>query len=474
MSGRRNDELMMESPTVDRSKITSQKSAYRFPFLLISGLFATFMMLVLSHIMRLGQSGEWVIPIDTTVRMVSFFRALAWVSAGLITISAVEVHRSFRHQKMVNIPLYLSSVLAVALIPASALPEPAVIALRLAVLGLGLVSVTAWFISRKPSAGEVRSLSLSSPFGKLALATLLAVFVLMVSGTAVSIFEANRACSGWPLCSGWLPSDGLGWLAFSHRLVTLVAGLLVTAMFVRSWRSQRSEPVILTAATTAFVLFVGEILVGAVMTLRAFSVDLVWLHAISAVALWGSLVILVTAVAFAARTVWEETDEAAQPLPVGRRLKDFILLSKPIIVLLLLVTTYAGMVVGGKGIPTLALTFWTMLGGALAAGGSSALNQFIDREIDKAMQRTAKRPLPDGRLTPAEGVAYGAGAVVLSFFLLASFVNLIAALLSLAGAVYYVLLYSIWLKRLTVQNIVIGGGAGAIPPLVGWAAASEA
>jgi protoheme IX farnesyltransferase len=88
------------------------------------------------------------------------------------------------------------------------------------------------------------------------------------------------------------------------------------------------------------------------------------------------------------------------------------------------------------------------------------------------MQRTAKRPLPDGRLQPAEGLAYGLGAILVSFFLLAVYVNLLAALLSLAGAVYYVLLYSIWLKRLTVQNIVIGGGAGAIPPLVGWAAAS--
>ena len=102
--------------------------------------------------------------------------------------------------------------------------------------------------------------------------------------------------------------------------------------------------------------------------------------------------------------------KAAEPLPFGPRFKDFIILNKPIIVLLLLVTTYAGMVVGGKQLPGLGLTFWTMLGGALAAGGSSALNQYIDRETDKAMQRTAKRPLPAGRMKPAEGLAYGVGA----------------------------------------------------------------
>jgi protoheme IX farnesyltransferase len=130
------------------------------------------------------------------------------------------------------------------------------------------------------------------------------------------------------------------------------------------------------------------------------------------------------------------------------------------------------MVVGGREIPAAGLAFWTMLGGALAAGGSSALNQFIDRETDKDMQRTQHRPLPDGRLKPAEGLAYGLGACLAAFFLLAGMVNLLAAALSFAGMIYYVLIYSIWLKHATVQNIVIGGGAGAIPPLVGWAAAS--
>jgi protoheme IX farnesyltransferase len=180
--------------------------------------------------------------------------------------------------------------------------------------------------------------------------------------------------------------------------------------------------------------------------------------------------VLLAAVSWTARTAQNEAEEAAETLSARGRLKDFVLLNKPIIVLLLLVTTYAGMVVGGKELPSAGLTIWTMLGGALAAGGASALNQYIDRETDKAMQRTQNRPLPGGRLKPAEGLAYGLAACLAAFFLLAGFVNLLAAVLSLAGMIYYVLLYSVWLKHLTVQNIVIGGGAGAIPPLVGWAA----
>ena len=113
-----------------------------------------------------------------------------------------------------------------------------------------------------------------------------------------------------------------------------------------------------------------------------------------------------------------------------------------------------------------------MLGGALAAAGSSALNQYIDRDLDKNMQRTSKRPLAAGRMTAAEGLSFGLGLCLASYYVMAGFVNFLAALLSLAGIFYYVIFYSIWLKKKTVQNIVIGGGAGAIPPMVGWAAAT--
>jgi heme o synthase len=461
----------MEKPAHMKQETIERNFAGRFSYLLITGLIFTFLALTLGHVQRLYLGDEWILPVSTTASLETIYQIVSWVSAGFILISAATARLHYHSVSWISRPLYLSAIVVTAKVSTAGMVAPLQTALHLAVLGLGLVGITAWFIFHKDPVQHRKS-SLSSPFGRLASVSLLVVFILMVSGTAVSTLQANLACSGWPFCSGGLPTDGLGWLAFIHRLITLAAGILVTIVFVRAWRSQRSQQVILTAASIVFVLFAGQILISAVMTMRAYTPDLVGLHAVSAGALWGALVILVAATAFAARTAQEELEEMRQPLPLGRRLKDFVLLSKPIIVLLLLVTTYAGMVVGGKGIPTLAITFWTMLGGALAAGGSSALNQFIDREIDKAMQRTAKRPLPDGRLTPAEGVAYGASAVVVSFFLLAAFVNLLAALLALAGAVYYVLLYSIWLKRLTVQNIVIGGGAGAIPPLVGWAAAS--
>src|SRR5512138_1840845 len=194
---------------------------------------------------------------------------------------------------------------------------------------------------------------------------------------------------------------------------------------------------------------------------------MVFLHTLTTVALWVSLLLLVYT-----SGVLAVDDHRVESLDRRQRIKDFLALSKPLIVGLLLITTYGGLVIGGRAWPSFSLTMWTLIGGALAAGGSSALNQYIDRELDKHMQRTAKRPLADGRLTNAEGLAFGLGLSLISYYVLACFVNGLAALLSLAGIIYYVIVYSLWLKKATVQNIVIGGGAGAIPPLVGYAAAT--
>jgi len=151
---------------------------------------------------------------------------------------------------------------------------------------------------------------------------------------------------------------------------------------------------------------------------------------------------------------------------------DYFMLTKPIIMVLLLLTTVGAMVVGGHGWPPIDLLLWTVLGGALASGGASTLNQVIDRQLDQHMARTARRPLAAGRIDLGGGLAFGLVLSLASFYVLAVFVNPLAAVLALFGNLYYVLGYSVLLKKSSVQNIVIGGGAGAVPPLVGWAAAT--
>lgn len=151
-------------------------------------------------------------------------------------------------------------------------------------------------------------------------------------------------------------------------------------------------------------------------------------------------------------------------------LADTVALMKPGIISLLLVTTLAAMFVAQAGPPPLPLILVVMLGGTLAAGGANALNHYLERDIDGVMSRTSQRPLPAGRVSPQYALIFGLVLGVLAFILLALTVNLLSAGLAALGYLAYVFIYTLWLKRITPQNVVIGGVAGAIPPLVGWAA----
>ena len=151
---------------------------------------------------------------------------------------------------------------------------------------------------------------------------------------------------------------------------------------------------------------------------------------------------------------------------------DYASLTKPRIISLLLLTTVATMFVADPAGPSLSVILWTMLGGYLAAGGAGAINHYLDRERDALMARTSGRPLVNGRIEPVNGLIFGIGLGLAAFGQLWITVNLLTAALAMAGLLGYVLLYTVWLKPLTPQNIVIGGSAGAVPPLVGWAAAT--
>ena len=148
-------------------------------------------------------------------------------------------------------------------------------------------------------------------------------------------------------------------------------------------------------------------------------------------------------------------------------------LTKPRIVELLLVTTVPSMILAERGLPSLWLIATTVAGGAMAAGGANALNMYVDRDIDRLMHRTRNRPLVTGAVRPTEAVVFAVSLTAGSFVWLWTFVNLLSAALAAAAALFYVFVYSLWLKRTSIRNIVIGGAAGAVPTLVGWTAVTE-
>lgn len=172
----------------------------------------------------------------------------------------------------------------------------------------------------------------------------------------------------------------------------------------------------------------------------------------------------------------EEVIEAGREDPplVALGAKDrvfaYVALTKPRIIELLLITTVPSMIVAAKGMPSFALMFWTVVGGAISAGGANAMNCYIDRDIDQLMPRTKRRPLPTHRVSPRGALTFGIALGTIAFVLMWATINLLAASLSLGALLFYVIVYTKILKRTTPQNIVIGGAAGAVPALVGWAA----
>jgi protoheme IX farnesyltransferase len=241
---------------------------------------------------------------------------------------------------------------------------------------------------------------------------------------------------------------GLAHDVAAHVTLALLAGVVV---IVRVAYPRRTA--LLSPALAAFALF-----------------GLAGLAALAGAPTALHLALGATALATAAVSVAVALREG---LPVASgTVRDYLTLTKPRIMALLLVTAAGGMAVGAGGIPSAGLVLATLGGLALACGGASALNHVLDRDIDIHMRRTARRPVAAGRVAPERALEFGLALSALSFVVLTSFVNVLAALLAVAGNLFYVLVYTRLLKRSTPQNIVIGGAAGAVPPLVGWAAAA--
>ena len=246
-------------------------------------------------------------------------------------------------------------------------------------------------------------------------------------------------------------------LGTAHWGLALVALPFLVADVVLA---RLAYPTLLRRTVAALAVFLAAIALGGVV---AWTGDATWavaLHVGAAAAAFGlALVVLVGAL-------------RAGPAPLASA-RDYLTLTKPRIMTLLILTGAAGMFVGAQGVPPLGLLAVTMIGLALACGGASALNHLLDRDIDALMgSRTEERPVASGRVSPEQALEFGILLSAISFALLGSAVNVLTAVLALVGNLFYVLVYTRWLKRSTPQNIVIGGAAGAVPPLVGYAAAT--
>ena len=279
------------------------------------------------------------------------------------------------------------------------------------------------------------------------------------------------------MCVGAYVSSSGGLLLPWHRAVATLLGLCasVTLFAVRHHPSTRVR----IAVAIGFGFVIVQALLGLANLAFHLPTPLREAHAANAgatfvafvVALLFSVVDARSGVATTLNTL-ARVDGLVLPRSDGWRgvIEDYFELTKPRIIVLLLITTIAAMVMAARGLPPLHIVFWTLLGGALAAASGGAFNCVIDRDIDRLMRRTMNRPVAARRIGARDAAVFASALGILSFAMLYVLVNPLAAWLSLAGNAYYVLVYSLWLKRITPLNIVIGGAAGAVPPLVGWAA----
>ena len=462
-----------------------------FRVLSVATAVVTYALVVLGGVVRVSGSGlgcpDWPLchgrllpPLNLHAIIEYSHRTTASLTSLLVVLTAVFAWFAWRHRRDIVIPATIAlGLLAVQVVLGAItvrleLPPMIVLAhLATAMALLGAVCVTAVAALTPAPTGAVDRVAFRR--------TLLAVggtYLLIISGSLVVGSGASGACSAWPLCGGGFSLDfeGLPAIQLLHRGIAGLIGLLIVLSLLSVLARHRRQPAVratvgLTLAALAFQVAVG----AAVVTLRL-PAALRGLHLALASAVWAGTVVL--AVIVRRLSPHPALPQRGRDMDVVRRpardvVLDYVSLAKPRIIPLLLITALGGMMMAERGWPSTGLVVLTLLGGALAAAGAGAINCWIDRDIDGEMLRTRRRPLPDGRIEPAHALLFGIVLGLLAFVLLAFWVNVLAATLAISGLLFYVFVYTLWLKRSTVQNIVIGGAAGAIPPVVGWAAVAH-
>lgn len=421
--------------------------------------------------------GTLLPPLDGLVLLNWAHRTLGLAVGLLAVAAAVTAWRAERANRTVIIGSLLSLFLLAAQVVSGASYGPGAGALQTGVATAFFATVLTMAVSARQGVPLRRA-------GKrglwlLPLAAAAMVWVTILLGGYLKSAGGGAACADWPLCHGQVvPAfDRLVWLDFLHRLAALATGILVAWSAWIAWRTQRTRPAIVATAVMAVGLYVLQVGLGAATALWALPPQLVVSHLALAAGLFGAMIVLTLLLKRAAQmpAIAGGAGVAALPAPgalprINEVLRAYMMLMKPSIILLLLVTTYGAMWVANGGPPPLGVTFWTLLCGTFSSGGANAINMWYDRDIDSVMRRTRKRPIPAGLLTANQVLAFGVLSGALSFLVMGVAVNWLAASLSLSGLLFYVFIYTMWLKRSTPQNIVIGGAAGAVPPLVGWAA----
>jgi protoheme IX farnesyltransferase len=420
---------------------------------------------------------EYHTLIEYTHRLLAFVAGSLTLALGVLgavsLVRRADVDRAVAIGSVILLPLFVAQAAIGGWIIASN-EDQAVVTIHFAVafLVLGLAVAIAMRARSTGGAGN-------RAYARLTAMTSAAIYVLLLIGTYVRAEGAGLAFREWPLMGDTIVPDLQrpgGVAMFAHRIMAIVVTALVVWCVVRARTMRPRSARLVRIATATLVLLGAQILVGGANVLTELAPWARATHVGLSALIWTA----VMALAMAAREEpagdaldvqrADAAEEPARDASLGDTVRAYVALTKPRIIVLLLIITVPAMVLAAGAVPPLTLIVATLMGGTLAAGAANAMNMYLDRDIDQVMKRTRQRPLPKHAVTPDAALRFGFVLAAAAYVLLALAVNVLAAALALAAIAFYVFVYTMWLKRSTDQNIVIGGAAGAVPVLVGWAA----
>jgi protoheme IX farnesyltransferase len=359
---------------------------------------------------------------------------------------------------------------------------------------MALLGLLVFLLVRSLFPARIGGRGTSQRFTLLATLSAAAVYVLLLFGSNITAANAALVFPDWPLMGGTLlpPLTDLTAVHVLHRWAAIVVGLIVALAALVAWRTQRDRPAVVRLALLAAILYPIQAIIGGAQVLTRLAEWTQTLHVALGALIWAASAGLAFTSYYTARLGstagagarvggagggrLDEATTAPGSRPLSDSIRAYLALTKPRIIELLLVTTVPAMVLAARDVPGVrlvdftGLVFATLIGGTLAAGSANAINCYLDRDIDLLMARTRRRPLPAHQVEPERAMVFGILLGIVSLAVMAWLVNLVASFLTLLAIAFYVVVYTMMLKRSTTQNIVIGGAAGALPPVIGWAA----
>tara|TARA_Y100000590_G_scaffold413041_1_gene508521 strand:- start:12085 stop:13932 length:1848 start_codon:yes stop_codon:yes gene_type:complete len=427
---------------------------------------------------------EYHVLIEYSHRLTAALLSLIILLMVIFVTISKSIRRITRNLTYITAVFLLIQIILGAVTVIRELP-PEIVAIHLGnaqiIFGL-LITILVYSRSPQETIDIVSEVRATSYFTNVSILTAISILLLIMSGSLVvgssSVVACGSGLTAWPLCNGSIfPIDVNTAINLGHRFLVIIILPLMIWLYTLARSTDDRNQRLIKLTVMALTLYIIQAGVGALVPLTSFSTVSRVLHITLATMTWGTLVCISVIALQRNQRIPASSHEIGNSNSSDRSLiefiKDYFLLTKPRVMTLLLFSAYAGAVFASRGIPDWVTTLAILLGGSLASGGAGAINQSIEDDIDVSMRRTRQRAVASGRVSKKNAMLFGLLLSVLAFIVFLYGANFMAASFAMLGSVIYIFIYTLWLKKTTIQNIVIGGAAGALPPVVGWTAVTN-